>query len=143
MVLELTILHVFDEWQVELGHIVLVHVKKDIADHDDALFNLLPNPVELPQELLVVSHFDILADRLQELHRGVLDTFVEHLSVLMEHETVGGPVELLIAQTARLLVVDLVDGVLDCFPVLGDLRALHVSISHFVSVNQKLVSWKT
>ena len=47
MVLELTILHVFDEWQVELGHVVLIHVKKNIADHDDALLDFLPDAIEL------------------------------------------------------------------------------------------------
>ena len=47
MVLELTILHVFDEWQIELGHVVLIHVKKDISDHDDALLDFLPDAIEL------------------------------------------------------------------------------------------------
>ena len=64
MVLELTVLHVLNQRQVELGHVVLVHVEQDVADHDDALFDLLPYAVELPQELLVVGHFDILSDRL-------------------------------------------------------------------------------
>ena len=63
--------------------------------------------------------------------------------MFVQHQVVGCAVQLLVRQRACFLVVDLVDGVLDCFPVLGDLRALHVSISHFVSVNQKLVSWKT
>ena len=61
--------------------------------------------------------------------------------MLVEHETVGGPVELLIAQTARLLVVNLVDGVLDSLPVLLGLRALHVCVAHLVPVNQELVCW--
>ena len=47
MVLELTILHVFDEWQVELGHVVFIHVKKNISDHDDALLDFLPDAIEL------------------------------------------------------------------------------------------------
>ena len=47
MVLELTVLHVFDEWQVELGHVVLIHVKKNITDHDDALLDLLPDAIKL------------------------------------------------------------------------------------------------
>ena len=65
MVLELTVLHVFDEWQVELGHIVLVHVKKDIADHYDALLDFLPYAIELTQELLFMSHLDVLGNRLE------------------------------------------------------------------------------
>ena len=47
MVLELTVLHVLDEWQIELGHVVLIHVKKDITDHDDALLDFLPDAIEL------------------------------------------------------------------------------------------------
>ena len=65
MVLELTVLHVFDEWQVELGHIVLVHVKKDIADHHDALLDFLPYAIELTQELLFMSHLDVLGNGLE------------------------------------------------------------------------------
>ena len=65
MVFELTVLHVFDEWQVELGHIVLVHVKKDIADHYDALLDFLPYAIELTQELLFMSHLDVLGNGLE------------------------------------------------------------------------------
>ena len=140
--LELTVLHVLNQWQVELGHIILVHIEQDVADHDYALFYLLPNPVELPQELLVVGHFDILSDWLQELDRRVLDAFVKHLSMLVEDEAVGCPVELLVAQTARLFVVDLVDGILDGLPVLLSLRALHVRVAHLVPVNQELICWQ-
>ena len=143
MVLKLTVLHVLNQRQIELRHIILVHVEQDVADHDNALLNLLPNAIELSQELLIVGHFDILSNWLQELNRGVLNAFVEHLSVLVENEAVGGPVELFVAQTACLLIIDLVDSILDCFPVLLNLRTLHVCISHFVPVNQKLVGWKT
>ena len=76
MVLKLTVLHVFDEWQIELGHIVLIHVKKDIADHDDALLDFLPYAIEFTQELLFMSHFDVLGYGLKELHSGLLYTFV-------------------------------------------------------------------
>ena len=47
VMLELTVLHVFDEWQIELGHVVLVHVEQDVADHDDALFDFFPDSIEL------------------------------------------------------------------------------------------------
>ena len=86
--------------------------------------------------------FDILSNRLQKLHRGVLDTLVEHLSVLVKHQAVGRAVELLVGQATRLLVVDLIDGVLDRLPVLLCLGALHVCIPHLVPVNQKLVGWQ-
>lgn len=60
MVLELTVLHVFDEWEVELGHVVLIHVKKNITDHNDTLLNFLPNAIELTQELLFMSQLNVL-----------------------------------------------------------------------------------
>ena len=60
--------------------------------------------------------------------------------MLVEDQTVGRAVELLIRERTGLLVVNLVDGVLDRLPVLLGLRSLHVCIAHFVSVNQKLVS---
>ena len=140
--LELTVLHVFDERQVELGHVVLIHVEKDVAYHHDALLDLLPDAIELSQELLLMSQLDVLGYGLKQLHSGLLNAFVEHLTVLVQHQAVGRPVQLLIRQTARLLVVDLEDGVLDGLPVLLGLGALHVGVPHFVSVNQKLVGWK-
>ena len=47
MMLELTVLHVFNEWQVELWHVVLVHVEQDVADHHDALLDFFPDSIEL------------------------------------------------------------------------------------------------
>jgi len=142
MVLELAVLHVLDQGQVELWHVVLIHVEENVPDHDDALFDLLPDSVEFAQKLLVMVAPDVLPYRLQKLHRGVLDAFVEHLSVLVKHEAVGRAVQLLVRQAAGLLVIDLVDGILDGLPVLLRLGALHVSIPHLVPVNQKLVGWQ-
>ena len=118
VVLKLTILHVLNQWQIEFWHIILVHVQQNVTDHNDALLNLLPNSIELSKKLLIVGHFDILTDWLEQLHRGVLHTLIQHLPVLVQNKTVGSTVELLIAKTTCLLVVDLVDSVLDSFPVL-------------------------
>ena len=63
MVLKLTVLHVFNEGQIELRHIVLVHVEEDVADHDDALFDLLPYAIKLSQKLLIMGYFYVLTDR--------------------------------------------------------------------------------
>lgn len=82
---ELTVLHVFHKWQVELGHIVFVHVEKYVSNHHDALFDFLPNAVEFFQKLLIVVHFNFFCDGLEQLHSGVLDTVVEHLTMLVEH----------------------------------------------------------
>ena len=43
-----------------------------------------------------MSHLDILGDGLEELHSGLLNAFVEHLTVLMEDQAVGCPVQLFI-----------------------------------------------
>lgn len=137
--LELAVLHVLYERQVELGHVVLVHVEKDVAYHDDALLDLLPHSVELTQELLIMRQLDVLGYWLQKLHRGVFDAVVEHLTVLVEDEVVGSAVKLLIGERTRLLVVNLVDGVLDRLPVLLGLGTLHVGVAHLVPINQKLV----
>ena len=83
--------------------------------------------------------FDVLCYRLQQVNGRLFDAVVEHLTVLVEHQTVSRPVELLVGQTTRLLVVDLVDGVLDGLPVLLGLRALHVIVPHLVTVHVKLV----
>lgn len=98
VVLELAVLHVLDKRQVELGHVVLVHVEKDVSDHDDALLDLFPHSVELPQELLIMRQLDVLRNRLQKLDRGVLDAVVEHLTVLVEDEVVSSAVELLVGE---------------------------------------------
>ena len=62
--------------------------------------------------------------------------------MLVEHETVGRAVQLLVGETGRLLVVDFEDGVLDGVPVLLGLRALHVCIAHLVTVHVELVLWQ-
>ena len=59
----------------------------------------------------------------------------------MEDQAVGRPVQFFIRQAARLLIVNLKDGVLDGFPVLLSLGALHIGVPHFVPVNQKLIGW--
>ena len=142
VVLELRILHVLHQGQVELRHVVLVHVQQDVSDHHDALLDLLPDAVELFEELLVMVALDVLCDRLEQLNSGLLDAVVEHLAVLVQNQRVGGPVQLFVRQTTRLLVVDLVDGILDGLPVLLGLGSLHVGITHLVAVNQELVGWQ-
>lgn len=86
MVLELTVLHVLHQGQVEFWHVVLVHVQKDVPDHDDALFDLFPDAVELLEELLVVILPDVLGDGLEQLDGRLLDAIVEHLSVLVQNK---------------------------------------------------------
>ena len=47
MMFELTLLHVLYQRKIELWHEVFVHVKKNISDHDYALLDLGPDPIEL------------------------------------------------------------------------------------------------
>ena len=140
--LELTVLHVLDEWQIELGHVVLVHVEQDVADHHNALFDFFPDSIELAQKLLVMVQLDVFGNRLEQVNGCLLYSVVEHLAMLVEHETVGRAVQLLIGETRCLLVVNFEDGVLNGVPVLLGLRALHVRIAHLVTVHVELVLWQ-
>lgn len=88
-----------------------------------------------------MGHFDVLTNWLEQLYRGVLHTLIEHLTVLVKDQAVRRAVELLIAETAGLLVINLVDRVLNCLPVLLCLGALHVCVAHFVAVDEELVCW--
>ena len=85
MVLELAVLHVFDKRQVELWHIVLVHIQQNVPYHHNALLDLLPDAVKLAQELLIVVQLDVLCYWLQQMDCGLFDSVVEHLTVLVEH----------------------------------------------------------
>ena len=143
MMFELTLLHVLYQRKIELGHEVLVHVQKNISYHNYALLNLGPDSIELLQEFLVRSGNDVLCDGLQKFHGCIAHAVIKHLSMFVQNQMVSSAIELLVRQGTSFLVVDLVDCILDCFPVLLNLRTLHVCISHFVPVNQKLVGWKT
>lgn len=143
MVLELRVLHVLDEGQVELGYEVLVHVEQDVTDHVDAHLGLFPGLVVVLEELVVVGHGQLIGNWLQQLHCSILDIVVEHLAMLVEHEVVGCAVQLFIAERGRLLVVNLVDGFHDGFPVLLGLGLLQCRIAHLVPVNQELVRRQT
>ncbi len=82
---------------------------------------------------------DVFRNRSQKVHRSFLDAVVEHLTMFVKNQVVCRPIELLIRKRRRLLVVDLVDSILDCLPVLLGLGSLHVGIAHLVTINQKLV----
>ena len=86
---------------------------------------------------------DLLSDGLQQLKSGRLNVVIKHLSVLMQDQTVGSPVQLLVGQLRGLVIVDLVDGFLYGLPVLERLVLGHDSIAHFVSVNQELLLRKS
>ena len=142
VVLKLTVLHVLNKRQVKLWHIILVHVEKDVSNHHDAFFDLLPHAIELSEELLIVGETNVLCNRLQQLNCCLFDTFVEHLAMLVEHKVVCRAVQFLVTQRARLLVVDLVDGILDSFPMLLGLGPLHIGITHLIAINQELIRWE-
>ena len=96
MMFELAVLHVFHKGKVEFGHIVLVHVEEDVTDHHDAFFDLFPDAIKFRQELFIRSGVNLFCNRLQQIDRSVTNTVIEHLSMLVEHETIGSPIELFI-----------------------------------------------
>ena len=53
MVFKLTHLHVLDRFQFDFGHIVFVHVEKNVLYHYYTQFLVSPQPVESLHELVV------------------------------------------------------------------------------------------
>ena len=80
---ELTLLHVLYKRKIEFRHEVLVHVKKNITDHDYALFDLGPDSIKLLQEFFVRSGNDVFCNGLQKLHCCIAHAVVKHLSVFV------------------------------------------------------------
>lgn len=138
VVFELRILHLLHWLELHFGHIVFVHVEQDVLNHYYAQLLVSPQSVQSAQKLVVRLFEKVLRDRLEQLSSGVLYVGVEHLAVLVQNQVVGCAVELLVGETTSLLVLNFVDGVTDCLPVLGSLVASHVSFTHFLSVNLEL-----
>ena len=65
MVLELAVLHVLDKRQVEFGDVVLVHIEEEVSNHDDALFDLLPDTIEFLEKLFIFCLSQIVRNWLQ------------------------------------------------------------------------------
>jgi len=139
VVLELRILHILNEGQVKFGHIVFVHVKKNVPDHHKALLYFFPQTIQLPQELIVMCKGYLFGDGLQKFGCGLFDPIVQHLAMLVENQAVSGAIQFFVTEGTRLFIVNLIDGVLDCLPVLLSLLTLHVCISHFISIYEEFV----
>lgn len=65
MVLKLGGLHLLDRLELDLGHVVLVHVKKDVLDHDDAKLLVGPQFVEGFDEVFIGSLEQVLSHGLE------------------------------------------------------------------------------
>lgn len=124
--------------QLHLGHIVLVHVHQDILYHYDTELLLLPNFIDLFEEVFF-SEPELFDDGLQEFDSGGFYSVVEELSMLDKDEVVGSAVEFLVGKCACLLLVDLVDGFFDSVPVLQRLIIRHDRVSHLVIAHRMLV----
>ena len=139
---ELTGLHVLDSLQFEFGHKVLVHVEQNVLDHDDAELHVGPNSVQHFQKLVIVRVQNLQRNRLKNFNRRGLNVIIKHLSMFVQDEAIGSPVELFVGERARLVTVDLEYGISDCFPMLRRLIFGHISIAHLISINQELLSWQ-
>lgn len=102
MVLKLTCLHLFNGLQLDLGHVVFIHVQQDVLDHDNTQFLIRPQLIQSLDKVVIRSLEDILSDWLQEFTSRGLDVVVKHLTVLVEDEVVRGTIELFVTELGRL-----------------------------------------
>lgn len=92
VVLELARLQLVHGEELELGHIVTVHVHKYVLDHNDTKLHLLPHLVHPLQQILIPTLQQLLNHRLKEFNSRILDTGVEQLSVLVDDKRIGSAV---------------------------------------------------
>ena len=102
MVLELTVLHILHQGQIVLRHKILIHVQQYVPYHVNAHLGFFPFEVEVFEETVVVGPNQLLGYGFQKLHRRVLDVVIEHLTMFVEHQMVGRPIQLLITQHTSL-----------------------------------------
>jgi hypothetical protein len=62
MVLELTGLHLFDRLQLDLGHVIFIHVQQNVLYHDDTQFLIGPQLIESLDEVVVGPLQNILGN---------------------------------------------------------------------------------
>ena len=85
---------------------------------------------------------DLLGNWLKNFNSGGLNVIIQHLSMFVQDEAVGSPIELFVGERACLVAVDFEYGVSDCFPMLRRLVLGHIGIAHLISINQELLSWQ-
>ena len=99
MGLELVCLHRLHVQEVlHFRHEVLVHVQQNILYHDDHIFFEFPYFIHFFYEVLVFAGGQLLGDWLEHLNRGLAHVVVQHLAMLVEHQVVGGAVQLLVRE---------------------------------------------
>ena len=139
MIFKLTSLQLLHTLQLHLGNVVAIHIHQYILNHDDAHLLILPYLIDFPEQVILTAVQQLLSDWLKQLHCGILDSAVEELTVLVQNETIGSTVELFIAQGTGLLLVDLVDGLLDCGPVLQSLLLRPISVTHPIVLHHEFL----
>ena len=65
MVFELTHLKVFDTWLLNFWNVVTIHVHEDILNHNDIKLLLLPDFIDLFQEVVLTAPDQLLNHRLE------------------------------------------------------------------------------
>ena len=68
MVLELRSLHLLNGLELDLGHVVLVHVQQDISYHIDAHLSFFPFEVEFFEEAILVSLYELIGNGIFFFH---------------------------------------------------------------------------
>lgn len=77
MSLELSHLQMLYTRQLHFRHVVLVHVHKNVLDHDDAQLLLLPDLIDPTQEIVFTATEQLLHYGVKKLDGCLLDTVVE------------------------------------------------------------------
>ena len=87
---------------------------------------LVPLILQLWEELVVVGSLNLLRDALQMTSDDVSQAIVQLVAKLVQHHVVRVAVQLLKAQAACILLVDLTDRVVECLP--GPVRVVCVHL---------------
>lgn len=70
--------------QLHFRDVILVHVHKNVLNHDDAEFLLLPDLIYSSQQVVFTAAKEFIYDWVEQLNGCLLNTVVEQLTVLMQ-----------------------------------------------------------
>mmetsp|Transcript_42620 Transcript_42620/g.96357 ORF Transcript_42620/g.96357 Transcript_42620/m.96357 type:complete len:317 (+) Transcript_42620:1959-2909(+) len=96
-----------------------VHVHEDVADHDRGDLVLVPLVLQLLQEAILCGAMHLGRHGAQVRRDGLLEASVQLVAELVQDHVIRVAIELLKAQTACVLAVDLMDGVVERLPRLS------------------------
>lgn len=124
--LELRCLHLFNRLQFDLGHIIFVHVQKDVFDHDDAKFLIGPQLIQTFKEIFIIRILqNLISDGLQQFTRRLLHIIVQEFAMLVQDHVVRCAIQLFVRELRSLLLMNLDNSIANSLPVLVGLFTLH------------------